>query len=78
MRLSLTMPGRLVRAGRNGAAVFSSLRCDDKADITIVVPDDKGDAIYALVDLKRRGKSEGIVFDMGRTQVERIVLGYQT
>ena len=44
-----------------------SLRCDDKADITIVVPDDKGDAIYALVDLKRRGKPEGIVFDMGRT-----------
>jgi S1-C subfamily serine protease len=44
-----------------------SLRCDDKADITIVVPDDKAEAIYAQVDLKRRGKPEGIVFDMGRT-----------
>jgi S1-C subfamily serine protease len=44
-----------------------SLQCDDKADITIVVPDDKAEPIYALVDLKRRGKAEGIVFDMART-----------
>jgi hypothetical protein len=44
-----------------------SLRCDDKADITIVVPDDKAEPIYAQVDLKRRGKFEGIVFDAGRT-----------
>ena len=44
-----------------------SLRCDDKADITIVVPDDKAEPIYAQVDLKRRGKPEGIVFDVGRT-----------
>jgi hypothetical protein len=44
-----------------------SLRCDDKADITIVVPDDKAEPVYAQVDLKRRGKPEGIVFDMGRS-----------
>jgi hypothetical protein len=44
-----------------------SLRCDDKADITIVVPDDKAEPIYAQVDLKRRGKPERIVFDVGRT-----------
>ena len=44
-----------------------SLRCDDKADITIVAPDDNAKAIYALVDMKRKGKAEGIVFDVGRT-----------
>jgi hypothetical protein len=44
-----------------------SLRCDDKADTTIVVPDDKAEPVYAQVDLKRRGKPEGIVFDLGRT-----------
>jgi hypothetical protein len=44
-----------------------SLRCDDKADITIVAPDDKAKPIYALVDMKRKGKAEGIVFDVGRT-----------
>jgi Trypsin-like peptidase domain len=44
-----------------------SIRCDDKADITYVVPDDKAKPIYALVDLKRTGKPYGIVWDMGRT-----------
>jgi len=40
---------------------------DDKADVTVVVLDDKAQPIYALMDLKRRGKPEGIVFDIGRT-----------
>jgi S1-C subfamily serine protease len=44
-----------------------SLRCDDKTDITIVVPDDEAEPVYAQVDLKRRGKPEGVVFDMGRS-----------
>ena len=38
-----------------------SLRCDDIADIMIVVPDNKREPIYALVDSKRRGKPDGIV-----------------
>jgi hypothetical protein len=44
-----------------------SLHCDDTPDITVVAPDDKKEPIFALVDLKRRGKREGIVFDSGRT-----------
>jgi hypothetical protein len=44
-----------------------SLHCDNTADITIVVPDDKTQAVYALVDLKRRGKPNGIVFDVRRS-----------
>ena len=44
-----------------------SLQCDDIADITVVAPDDKKEPVFALVDLKRRGKREGIVFDQGRT-----------
>ncbi len=44
-----------------------SLRCDDVADITIVVPDDKREPVYALVDLKRRGKPEGVIYDLQRS-----------
>ncbi len=44
-----------------------SLRCDNTADITIVVPDNPSEDIYALVDLQRRGKPDGIVFDVHRT-----------
>jgi S1-C subfamily serine protease len=57
--------------GRNqentGFIRMISLQCDAKADVTIVALDDKTQPIYALVDLKRRGKPEGIVFDVGRT-----------
>jgi hypothetical protein len=38
-----------------------SLRCDDVVDIVIVVPDNKREPIFALVDSKRRGKPDGIV-----------------
>jgi S1-C subfamily serine protease len=52
--------------GRNqentGFIRMISLQCDDKADVTIVVLDNKTQPIYALVDLKRRGKPEGVVF----------------
>jgi hypothetical protein len=44
-----------------------SLQCDDTADIILVAPDDKRDPFFALVDLKRRGKAEGIVFDLKRS-----------
>ena len=33
----------------------------------MVSPDDKQKAVFALVDLKRHGKPEGIVFDLHRT-----------
>jgi S1-C subfamily serine protease len=44
-----------------------SVRCDETADITVVFPDDKQKAMFALVDLKRHGKPEGVVFDLHRT-----------
>jgi Trypsin len=57
--------------GRNKTNTASihliSLRCDDFADISLVSPDNRNEAIFALVDLKRRGKREGIVFDLLRS-----------
>jgi S1-C subfamily serine protease len=44
-----------------------SLKCDDRADIIIVAPDNKRDPFYALVDSKRRGKADGIVYDPSRS-----------
>ena len=44
-----------------------SVRCDSTPDLTLVAPDDKREPFLALVDLKRRGKTEGIVFDFRRT-----------
>jgi hypothetical protein len=44
-----------------------SLRCDETADIIVVSPDDKQQPVLALIDPKRRGKPEGIVFDLRRT-----------
>jgi hypothetical protein len=38
-----------------------SLRCDNTVDIVVVVPDNKNEPIYALIDSKRRGKPDGIV-----------------
>jgi hypothetical protein len=56
------------RNQKNDAVIRQiSLKCDDMADITVVAPDDKKEPVFALVDLKRRGKREGIVFDQGRT-----------
>jgi hypothetical protein len=37
------------------------LRCDNKVDIVVVVPDNKNQPIYALIDSKRRGKPDGVV-----------------
>jgi S1-C subfamily serine protease len=44
-----------------------SLKCDDRADVTIVMPDDKKKPVMALVDISRRNKVEGIVLDERRT-----------
>jgi S1-C subfamily serine protease len=44
-----------------------SVHCDDKADIIIFAADNKREPIVAYLDLKRRGKTEGIVFDQART-----------
>ena len=40
-----------------------SLRCDDKADIMVVVPDNKREPIFALVYSKRQDKPDGLVLD---------------
>jgi S1-C subfamily serine protease len=44
-----------------------SVHCDDKADLIIFVADNKREPVVAYLDLNRRGKTEGIVFDQGRT-----------
>jgi hypothetical protein len=44
-----------------------SLQCDGTADVTFVAPDDQHQPFFALVDLKRRGKPEGVVFDLRRS-----------
>jgi hypothetical protein len=43
-----------------------SLKCDDRTDITIVIPDDTKRPVMALIDLSRRDKVEGIVLDERR------------
>jgi S1-C subfamily serine protease len=43
-----------------------SLKCDDRADIIIFVPDDKKRPVMALVDTERRNKVDGIVLDERR------------
>jgi S1-C subfamily serine protease len=56
------------RNQKNTASIRQiSLQCDETADITVVSPDDKQQPVLALIDLKRRGKPEGIVFDLRRT-----------
>ena len=44
-----------------------SLQCDETPDLTLVAPDDRRQPFLALVDLKRRGKPEGVVYDLRRT-----------
>jgi S1-C subfamily serine protease len=46
---------------------MASLRCDDTADVTFVWPDNKREPIYAVFDVRRRGKPNGIVFDLRRS-----------
>jgi hypothetical protein len=55
------------RAKDNTAYIKNiSLKCDGRADITIVVPDDKKKPVMALVDISRRNKVEGVVLDERR------------
>ena len=51
----------------NAFLLIISLHCDYTADVTIVTPDDTTQPIYALVDRKRRGKPEGIIYDLRRS-----------
>ena len=44
-----------------------SLRCDDKADIMVIVPDNKREPIFALVYSKRQEKPDGLVLDPKRS-----------
>jgi hypothetical protein len=44
-----------------------SLQCDDTPDIILVAPDDKREPFVGLVDTKRRGRADGIVFDSKRS-----------
>ncbi len=61
---------KVIFEGRNQNNTASirrvSTQCDDNPDITFVAPDDKTQPFVALVDLKHRGKPEGIVFDLKR------------
>jgi S1-C subfamily serine protease len=55
------------RSKNNDAFIRNiSLKCDERTDISIVIPDDKGKAVMALVDISRRNKVEGIVLDERR------------
>jgi hypothetical protein len=62
---------KIIFEGRNskntGLLRSISIHCDDKADLIIFAADNKREPIVAYLDLKRRGKTEGIVFDQGRT-----------
>jgi S1-C subfamily serine protease len=69
--LSTCSEPKTIFEGRNQNNTASirriSTQCDDTGDITFVAPDDKTQPFVALVDLKRRGKPEGIVFDLKRS-----------
>jgi S1-C subfamily serine protease len=62
---------KIIFEGRNKDETASirrvSLQCDSTTDIIFVAPDDKQKAYYALIDSKRRGKTEGVVFDLKRS-----------
>jgi S1-C subfamily serine protease len=62
---------KIIFEGRNnkntGSLLQYSFHCDDKADLIIFAADNKREPIVAYLDLKRWGKTEGIVFDQGRT-----------
>jgi S1-C subfamily serine protease len=62
---------KIIFEGRNKDETASirrvSLQCDSATDIIFVAPDKKSEPYYALVDSKRRGKTEGIVFDRQRS-----------
>ena len=62
---------KVVYEGRNktGDAFIKivSLKCDDFADLTFVLPDNNTKAMYALFDSKRRKKADAIIYDPSRT-----------
>ena len=62
---------RIIFEGRNDENTAFirtiSLRCDDKTGILIVMPDNKGEPIFALVYSKRQDKPDGLVVDPKRS-----------
>jgi S1-C subfamily serine protease len=62
---------KIIFEGRNnkntGFLRSVSFHCADKADLTIFAADNKREPIVAYLDLKRWGKTEGVVLDQGRT-----------
>ena len=62
---------RIIFEGRNDENTAFirtiSLRCDDKTDILIVMPDNKGEPIFALVYSKRQDKPDGLVVTQKRS-----------
>ena len=62
---------KIIFEGRNNANTAFirtiSMRCDDKGDIMIVVPDNKKQPIFALVYSKRQDKPDGLVLDPKRS-----------
>jgi hypothetical protein len=65
VRLSLT-PLQTFSASGCPQLLLLSLKCDDRADITIIVPDDKNEPVMALLDTERRNKVDAIVLDERR------------
>jgi hypothetical protein len=51
----------------NAAVKIVSLKCDQYADVTYALPDVKSDPMIAIIDIHRRGKLEGIVYDPTRS-----------
>jgi Trypsin-like peptidase domain len=62
---------KVVYEGRNkadDAFIRSvSLKCDNIADLIVVLPDNNSKAMYALFDSNRRKKADAIIFDPSRT-----------
>ena len=44
-----------------------SLQCDDKVDVAIIFPDNKHEAVFALVYSRRQDKPDGVVLDPQRS-----------
>ena len=44
-----------------------SLQCDDKVDVAIIFPDNKHEAVFALVYSRRQDKPDGLVLDPQRS-----------
>ena len=68
--LSVCNQAKTIFEGRNqkNTAVIRqiSLQCDEAIDVTLVTPDDQHDALLAYFYWTRRGKLDGVVYDLRR------------